>query len=240
MAVTTIDFETWQADVDGELIDRDRGFGAQCWDLVADFGNRCAGAPIGLMYTSGRAPDGTLVLTLVRDFPAQRGVERYFTKHTGAKGIRAGDILVWGRTRAHPQSHTAVALAAAKGGEVRVMSQNDRGSATEASGATHRTTLSTDGIIGYLRPRTLRRLPAGRLIKRTAPHRVQVRASASSHAHQIAVLKPSRLKTVSGWQRDSRGDLWLRVRVKGRYGWIHQTGFVRITASTTKRLRQYR
>lgn len=233
-----MDIDVWATNVDGRKIDRDKAYGAQCWDLWADYAMRCHGATLLATYTSTRGKYPGLAGSLVDRYPAQHGIDDIFELRHGIAGIRKGDVIIWGRTPAHPETHVAIALAAASGGLVRVMSQNDAGSATVASGAARRTMLSTAGVIGYLRPRPLPDPAKGTVRKRMRARAAIVYGAPRTTAPQVRSIPASSLVTIDGWTKGDRVSgkvIWYRV--KG--GWIPRTAFRTFQAATLRKLRRY-
>ena len=145
--------DDWARQVDGALIDLDTAYGAQCWDLAAHWLVTC-GVPLAATYTSPSGTYAGLAGSLVTEWPARPGIEVYADLLGPDQPIQPGDVLVWGRTPMHPDTHIAVALAAASSGRVPVMTQND-GSAAAARGASRRGVLSLTGLAGIIRARAL-------------------------------------------------------------------------------------
>ena len=138
----------WQASVNWRLIDRDAAYGAQCWDLVADFAERVVGCPTTDFWTlyDESSPDHTLVSSMWLYWPVKPGVTAYFARLDRHATIQRGDVLIWARSRPYPDSHIAVSLAAAANGAVLCMTQNP--------GAARAEHLTLDGLLGILRPIT--------------------------------------------------------------------------------------
>lgn len=153
--------DAWGRQVVGQTIDMDGWYGAQCWDLIAHWLAAC-GVPVALTYTASSGPLAGLAGSLVYSFPARPGIERYVDLVPATGPFQAGDVLVWGRTSTFPDTHTAVAAGPASGGQIPVITQND-GSAAAASGAARRGTLTTAGLLGALRPKSLTTLATRRL-----------------------------------------------------------------------------
>lgn len=143
--MTTID--AWVADVDWRLIDRDYAYGAQCWDLAADYAERVVGCPITDFWTlwNPANPDHTLVSSIWLYWPVKPGIVNHFTRLSRHDAIQKGDVLIWARSPNYPASHIAVALdSPTKGGYVLCMTQNPA--------AAHAEYLPLGGLLGILRP----------------------------------------------------------------------------------------
>ena len=139
-----MNFNEWVNSVDGQAIDIDGNWGAQCWDLWCHYAMNVFGASMwqastdsgGNVHVSGYACGiwhgfgGNLnwaFSPIGADQPAQRG-----------------DVAIWEYGSAvGPNSHVAIVLED-RGGNVYCLTQNP--------GATRRANLSKDGILGYLRP----------------------------------------------------------------------------------------
>jgi hypothetical protein len=143
---TGLTLEQWRQQVNGRLIDRDRAYGAQCWDLAADYAERVAGCPIGDFWTlwDEGNPDHTLVSSMWLHWPVKPGIVHHFQRLSRFDAIQAGDVLIWARSPLYRDSHIAVALAPESGGRVWCVTQNP--------GATHNEALPVAGLLGILRP----------------------------------------------------------------------------------------
>lgn len=144
--MTTLD--AWGADVNGREIDRDGAYGAQCWDLVADYAERVVGCPVADFWTLW-APgtlDHTLVSSMWLYWPVKPSIVHYFVPVSRHEPIQYGDVLIWARSSAFPASHIAVATGPAVGGLVPCWTQNP--------GPAQHALLTTQGLLGILRPIT--------------------------------------------------------------------------------------
>lgn len=140
----------WRAAVTWQLIDRDRAYGAQCWDLSADWADTTTGLDprdFWTLYAPG-TPDHTLASSIWLYWPLGPRIAELFTRQGRDEPILAGDILIWARSRNYPASHTAVALedTPADAGSVYCLTQNP--------GAARPEHLTTAGLLGTLRPIT--------------------------------------------------------------------------------------
>lgn len=148
-------FAQWRKQAVGKLIDIDGAFGAQCWDLWADYAFRVHGATGLMPWTSANAgADTGLASSLWLKFPARPGIDGLFSRIGRDETPREGDVAVWARSRSFPDSHVAVCTGVSRTGQIECVSQNDLGSANTAAGATRVTWLTTGGLLGYLRPKT--------------------------------------------------------------------------------------
>lgn len=148
-------FTQWRAWAVGKNIDIDGAYGAQCWDLWADYAIRCHGAVMMSTWTSANAgSDSGYASSLWTAFPARPCIENQFVKLGRDTTPREGDVVIWARSAAFPGSHVAIATGRTKPGLIECISQNDLGSATAANGATRVAWLTTSYILGYLRPKT--------------------------------------------------------------------------------------
>lgn len=148
-------FAQWRAWAVGKLIDIDGAYGAQCWDLWADYAIRTQGATAMSTYTSQNAGnDSGYASSLWTAFPARPGIDTHFVKLGRDITPREGDVAVWARSAAFPGSHVAMCTGRTRPGQVECVSQNDQGTATAAAGATHVTWITTNGLLGYLRPKS--------------------------------------------------------------------------------------
>lgn len=137
----------WAEDITGRWVDRDAAPAHhvwQCHDVWLDYLYEVAGGKPG----DGHAPGAEgYTYEVFNRFPSYRpALAKLFTKHAGAAGLRAGDVVFWpqGSTN-HPSSHVVVALGGVgPGGTFRCVSQNP-GPATI-------TYLSAHQVAGYLRP----------------------------------------------------------------------------------------
>lgn len=126
--------DRWVSTVNGRAIDMDGAFGAQCVDLANHYHiNVCGGG--GQVFANGNQWFNNAPSSLYAKFPVG-----------GANGERAGkgDIACWNAFYGGGYGHVAIVLEDL-GGSLRVMTQNP--------GPANITTLSKQGLQGYLRPR---------------------------------------------------------------------------------------
>lgn len=146
-------FDDWRNWAVGRHIDIDGAYGAQCWDAFADYAIRVVGS-MGLeAWTSGNAgADTGLVSSIWTKFPARPGIDKRFYKVSPNEAPRKGDVPIWGRSRPFPWSHIGMATGRTRPGQIETISQNLRGTAAVAAGAVSVDWLTTEGLLGYLRP----------------------------------------------------------------------------------------
>lgn len=140
----------WEVEVEGHYLDLDGApvqHRAQCHDVWLSYLISVVGGTIA----DGHAPEDVdpngPTSEVWRQFPHHRpALAKLFTKHYGAGGIRAGDVVFWGVGASnHPASHVVVATSAVDDfGLFWCVSQNP-GPATV-------TQLSAHQVAGYLRP----------------------------------------------------------------------------------------
>lgn len=143
--MSAFDISRWALRLQGKAIDRDGAPArqpVQCHDVWLDYLYALGGkAPMGF------APGNGYTDQVWRQFPWHNGLSALFTKHTGTRGIRRGDVIFWSAyVEGGGLPHVAVALDPASGGRVRTVSQ-DAGKTVQV------VYLSTRGVLGYLRPR---------------------------------------------------------------------------------------
>lgn len=154
MAVTLGELVTklamWEGRVLWQLVDRDRAYGAQCWDLAADWAETAAGIAPRDFWTLNRPgdPDHTLASSLWLHYPTHPAIAEHLTRIGRHEQIQPGDILVWARSQAYPLSHTAVSVESVDPatGVVICMTQNP--------GPAQLAALTLAGYLGALRPIT--------------------------------------------------------------------------------------
>lgn len=138
-------FSDYLASVDGQFIDVDGNYGAQCWDLWTHYSVNLIGVdPWWRCSTSvggGCADHPGYTCGIWYGFN-NSGLNQWYTSHTGSP-IR-GDVAIWefGSAPA-PLSHVAVVIED-RGDSVLCMTQNP--------GGCHYGQISKSGILGYLRP----------------------------------------------------------------------------------------
>lgn len=122
-------FDRFAAKYRGVAIDADGAFGAQCVDLTKRYASELFGVNIsgnGNQWFANGAASGA------------------FTQISKDATPLKGDIACWNAFYGGGYGHVAIVIAD-NGGSIRVLTQNP--------GATHETTLSKQGLQGYLRPK---------------------------------------------------------------------------------------
>lgn len=138
-------FAKWKRKVNGKYLDLD-GYPPQhpyqCHDVWLSFLTYV----LKLTVWDGHAAGIGYTSAVWQQFTRHRpNLGKVLTKHKGAKGIRAGDVLFWAPgDPVYPESHVAVALGPARNGTVYCMTQNP--------GPTHKEILPLSQVLGYLRP----------------------------------------------------------------------------------------
>lgn len=151
----------WIPTVQGQYINEDwttgdDGFGAQCWDLAANW-SKYLGLPVINTGGTGRWPGWAG--NMVDSFPQTPEIAAAYELIGPDQLGMAGDIAVWGDTFwYYPKTHVAVLVA--PGGQLLCMSQNSTPSQPGnpypewTTGPTTIQHLPVNGLIGYIRPRT--------------------------------------------------------------------------------------
>lgn len=153
--------QSWIPQVQGRYINEDwnaenDGFGAQCWDLAANW-SRYLGLSVINTGGAGRWPGwaGNMVAAFPQSEAIAADYELVGPDHPGLPG----DIPVWGDSYwYYPKTHVAV-LVADKGAQLLCVSQNSTPSQPGnpypqwTTGPTTLQHLPKQGLAGYLRPR---------------------------------------------------------------------------------------
>ena len=121
--MSAFDISRWALGLEGKGLDLD---GAppknpkQCHDVWLSYLYALGGkAPMGY------APGNGYTDNVWRAFPWHKDLAKLFTKHTGASGIRRGDVIFWSSyVEGGGLPHVAVALDPVSNGRVRVVSQD--------------------------------------------------------------------------------------------------------------------
>ena len=187
--------EKWAAGLAGRFIDRDYAPPQQpfqCHDIWLAYLVDVLGGKLG----DGHAPGAEgFTIEVWRQFPKHRpGLAKLLKKHTGSKGIKAGDVVFWPTgARNHPYSHVVVALGpVAKDGTFRCLTQNP--------GRAQITRLSATDVAGYLRPIPPKPAPP-KPIEETEETMIYIRLSSQTTVYAYSPLtgKKRSLKTVE-WE----------------------------------------
>ncbi len=134
-------FDTWLESVEGQSIDMDGAYGAQCWDLFDNYTKNVVGSP-GISCTdTGYAVD----LWTMFD---SNGASAYYVQKPATWKAQPGAVAIWGMVGpATPLSHVAI-VTADKGINVECATQNP--------GATRISEITKLGLKGYLVPKSLK------------------------------------------------------------------------------------
>jgi len=161
MIDTVSALNAWIPQVQGQYINEDwnpenQGFGAQCWDLAANW-SKSLGLPVINTGYPGRWPGWAG--NMVSAYPQTPEIEAAYELTGPDQPGLPGDIVVWGDSFwYYPATHVAV-LVADKGLQKLCMSQNSTPSTGDnpypvwSSGPATLQYLPAQGLIGYLRPR---------------------------------------------------------------------------------------
>lgn len=152
----------WIPQVSGRYLNEDwnptnRGFGAQCWDTAANW-SKFLGLPVISTGGKGRWPGWAG--NMVDAFPQSAEIAAAYELIGPDQPGLSGDLCVWDDSYwYYPATHVAV-LVQDKGGWKLCMSQNSTASQPDnpypewSSGPTTLQHLPSQGLLGYLRPRT--------------------------------------------------------------------------------------
>jgi hypothetical protein len=111
----------WIPQVQGQYINVDGAYGAQCWDLAA---NWCTALGLPVINTGGSGRWPGWAGNMVDAFPQSDAVAAAWELLGPADTGQGGDIAVWGDSYYYyPSTHVAV-LVSDKGGNLLCMSQN--------------------------------------------------------------------------------------------------------------------
>lgn len=143
--MSAFDISSWALGIRGKSLDLDGAPArnpVQCHDVWLSYLYALGGKP-----GDGYAPGNGYTHQVWNYFPVTQNVGRLFTKHAGVKGIRRGDVIFWlSYVEGGGLPHVAVALDPPKNGRVRVCDQ-------DAGKSVNIRYLSTQGVLGYLRPK---------------------------------------------------------------------------------------
>lgn len=154
----------WMPQVLGRYINEDwnpnnQGFGAQCWDIPANWARYLGLPKISTASAGGRWPGwaGNMADT----FPQNPAVAAAYELLPPSARVQGGDTLVWDDSYSiwFPKTHTAVAVADL-GDWLDCISQNSSPSRADnpypqwTTGPTIRQRLPRRGLLGIIRPRT--------------------------------------------------------------------------------------
>jgi hypothetical protein len=151
----------WIPQVQGRYLNEDGAYGAQCWDLAANW-SKHLGLPVisTVSGTRGRWPGWAG--NMVDAFPQTPAIGAAYELHGPGEYAQPGDILVWGDSYPawFPKTHVAVAVRDF-GAQILTVSQNSTASqpgnpypqwTTGPSTIQH---LPRRGLLGIIRPRAV-------------------------------------------------------------------------------------
>lgn len=154
----------WIPRVQGQYIDMDGAYGAQCWDLAAHW-STTLGLPVVNTGGPGRWPGWAG--NMVDAFPQTDAIAAAYELIGPAGRGQPGDIVVWDNSYYYyPSTHVAVVVRD-PGGPLTCMSQNSTPSTSGnpypgwSTGPTTLQSLPRQGLLGFIRPRTGTLAPAG-------------------------------------------------------------------------------
>ena len=138
-----MDWGQWTQTVNGQTVDVEPGYGAQCYGLMKNYMNNVIGAPGEISTQYGPHPGFAIN---VFDGYGQNGLSQYFEKLGPDAQPQQGDVAFWEwGSQIAPESHVAV-VNNDLGGSLNVWSQNS------PQGYTTLQALPKAGLAGYLRP----------------------------------------------------------------------------------------
>lgn len=161
MSDLAVRLSDWIPQVQGRYVNEDwnaenDGFGAQCWDLAANW-SKHLGLPVINTGGAGRWPGWAG--NMVDAFPQSPAIAAAYELLPPTAAAQAGDIAVWGDSYwYYPKTHVAVVVR--DGGLLTCISQNSTPSRVGnpypawTTGPATIQTLPKQGLIGYIRPRT--------------------------------------------------------------------------------------
>lgn len=139
-----MNFQEWLNSRNGQAIDVDGNWGAQCWDLWSDYAMTLFGAS---MYQTSTNSGGVYhhagyACEIWHNFGGN--LNWAFTPVGADQPAQYGDVVLWEWGSAvGPNSHVALVVED-RGGSIYCLTQNP--------GAAHYANLSKSGVLGYLRP----------------------------------------------------------------------------------------
>lgn len=149
-------FSQWIATVQGQYINMDGAYGAQCWDLHAHFADTFGLPRIDTGYPgrwSGWAGN------MYDAYPQNDAIAAAYERIPGDQPAQAGDTVIWDDSFwYYPKTHVATVVQ--DGAQLLCMSQNSTPSQAGnpypqwSTGPATIQHLPKGGLLGYLRPRT--------------------------------------------------------------------------------------
>ena len=141
-------FDTWLARNNGAWRDLDGAYGAQCWDLFAAYCVEVLGAPLSQTHTAASGLYKGFAGSLYVSFPTSAWQGQAFERIPAGSAAKKGDVAIWDKEPAHPDTHVAIVTQdAPAGARITVIAQNV-GHTQDA-----RIMSETPASLGYLRPK---------------------------------------------------------------------------------------
>lgn len=184
----------WIPQVQGQYVNEDwsaenQGFGAQCWDLAANW-SKYLGLPVISTGGSGRWPGWAG--NMVDAFPQSGAIAAAYELISPDESGLPGDICVWGDSYwYYPKTHVAIVVQ--DGAILLCMSQNSTPSRADnpypqwTTGPATIQHLPKQGLIGYIRPRTAI-TPQGTITPITTPQEDELSAEDSAKLARITQI----------------------------------------------------
>ena len=141
-------FDTWLARNNGAWRDLDGAYGAQCWDLYAAYCVEVLGAPLSGTHTAPSGLYSGYAGSLYTGFPTSAWQGQAFERIPAGSPAKKGDVAIWGKEPAHPDTHVAIVTKdAPAGARITVIAQN--------VGVRQNARIMSEipASLGYLRPR---------------------------------------------------------------------------------------
>lgn len=132
-----MNIDQFVTETNGQHVDEDGYYGAQCWDLVAKYARVVVGCP---SFPTGSGGAEGLYRIFADPIP------QYFTRVSG--GYKKGDVIVWQASFSPPYGHTALCLDF-DGTTLTVLEQNGN----NPGGVSYIKQRSLVGVSGALRPK---------------------------------------------------------------------------------------
>ena len=129
----------WMNSVNGQIVDMDGAYGGQCWDLWSSYARNVYGIPAADTNTV----DGYAASVYTARYDRSQALQNTFTREAGNYTPVYGDVAFWNGAG---MNHVAIVVRDNNNGTLNTMSQNPNKAGY--------VTLSKNGIIGYLHPRS--------------------------------------------------------------------------------------
>ncbi|KFI84491.1 CHAP domain protein [Bifidobacterium reuteri DSM 23975] len=206
-----MNIDQFAAAYNGKTVDVDKAYGGQCWDLWSRYAQDVAGVPQSATNTSNGYAGSVYTTTYDQQSALRDRFDRLPANATPAKG----DVAFWGQAPATPYTHVAIVLAD-QGGSLLCLTQNP--------GATHQAAITKNGLLGYLRPKTIDATPTRGIegAWRVNVAKLNVRAQPSTGAQIVAQYSAGQTVNLDGWTTRADGYDWGRYigASSGQYRYI--------------------